>query len=298
MPTTDELQAQINALQQQLNQIIGMSNDDYVLTYSGEEVDDLLGKAASAVRYDTAQSLTAAQQAQARGNIAAAPDGFGYGGALDTVSGATDEEFLAAVEAKLAAMPYMGAMQINWGSYPALDGLARVGTLEKHNGGQYASITGYSYGGTAITRCKNAGIWGPWEWVNPPLVAGVEYRTTERYLGKPVFNAITSGFEVWATEDVSLSSQDWPSMGKSIKLAVSAGSTQNIVLPRNRTLLCAVTDNIRSGAVIIQTAAATVKSITTIVPLANWGIVAGDALSVNATEQDGRYEMYLSITMI
>lgn len=187
MPTTDELQAQINALQQQLNQIIGMSNDDYVLTYSGEEVDDLLGKAASAVRYDTAQSLTAAQQAQARGNIAAAPDGFGYGGALDTVSGATDEEFLAAVEAKLAAMPYMGAMQINWGSYPALDGLARVGTLAKHNGGQYASITGYSYGGTAITRCKNAGTWGPWEWVNPPLALGVEYRTTERYLGKPVY---------------------------------------------------------------------------------------------------------------
>lgn len=187
MPTTDELQAQINALQQQLNQIIGMSNDDYVLTYSGEEVDDLLGKAAAAVRYDLAQSLTAAQQAQARGNIAAAPDGFGYGGALDTVSGATDEEFIAAVEAKLAAMPYMGAMQINWGSYPALDGLARVGTLAKHNGGQYASITGYSYGGTAITRCKNAGTWGPWEWVNPPLALGVEYRTTERFVGKPVY---------------------------------------------------------------------------------------------------------------
>lgn len=187
MPTTDELQAQINALQQQLNQIIGMSNDDYVLTYSGEEVDALLAKAASAVRYDTAQSLTTAQQAQARSNISAAPDGFGYGGALDTVSGATDEEFLAAVEAKLATMPYMGAMQINWGSYPALDGLARVGTLAKHNGGQYASLTGYSYGGTAITRCKNAGTWGPWEWVNPPLALGVEYRTTERYLGKPVY---------------------------------------------------------------------------------------------------------------
>ena len=187
MPTTDELQAQINALQQQLNQIIGMSNDDYVLTYSGEEVDDLLGNASAAVRYDLAQSLTAAQQAQARSNINAAPDGFGYGGALDTVSGSTDEAFLAAVEAKLAAMPYMGAMQINWGSYPALDGLARVGTLAKHNGGQYASIKGYSYGGTAITRCKNAGTWGPWEWVNPPLALGVEYRTTERYLGKPVY---------------------------------------------------------------------------------------------------------------
>ena len=27
----------------------------------------------------------------------------------------------------------------------------------------------------------------PWEWVNPPLLLGVEYRTTERYLGKPVY---------------------------------------------------------------------------------------------------------------
>lgn len=29
--------------------------------------------------------------------------------------------------------------------------------------------------------------WGEWEWVNPPMVAGVEYRTTERYNGKPVY---------------------------------------------------------------------------------------------------------------
>ena len=27
----------------------------------------------------------------------------------------------------------------------------------------------------------------PWEWVNPPMELGVEYRTTERYLGEPVY---------------------------------------------------------------------------------------------------------------
>ena len=168
-----------------------MPDDYYVSQYSGEEIDALLASAgAGAVRYDAAQTLTAAQKTQARGNIAAAPDGFGYGGALDTVSGATDEAFLAAVESKLATMPDMGAMQINWGSYPALDGLARVGTLTKHTGGQYASLTGYSYGGTAITRCKNAGAWDAWEWVNPPMQLGVEYRTTERYRGKPVYQKL------------------------------------------------------------------------------------------------------------
>lgn len=117
MPTTDELQAQINALQQQLNQIIGMSNDDYVLTYSGEEVDALLAKAASAVRYDLAQSLTAAQQAQARENIA------------------------------------------------AMHGIEST----DHPGCIYVVTSGVI------------------EWVNPPLALGVEYRTTERYMGKPVY---------------------------------------------------------------------------------------------------------------
>ena len=31
------------------------------------------------------------------------------------------------------------------------------------------------------------GGWQPWEYVNPPLQLGTEYRTTERYLGKPVY---------------------------------------------------------------------------------------------------------------
>ena len=32
-----------------------------------------------------------------------------------------------------------------------------------------------------------ANKFSPWEWVNPPMQLGVEYRTTERYLGKPVY---------------------------------------------------------------------------------------------------------------
>lgn len=40
-----------------------------------------------------------------------------------------------------------------------------------------------------VTRCfyDPRGGWQPWEWVNPPMDLGVEYRTTERYLGKPVY---------------------------------------------------------------------------------------------------------------
>lgn len=36
-------------------------------------------------------------------------------------------------------------------------------------------------------RKLEAGVWQPWEYVNPPMDLGVEYRTTERYLGYPVY---------------------------------------------------------------------------------------------------------------
>lgn len=42
---------------------------------------------------------------------------------------------------------------------------------------------------------KDSGVtyeYGPWEWVNPPMVEGVEYRTTERYNGKPVYTQLVS----------------------------------------------------------------------------------------------------------
>lgn len=38
-----------------------------------------------------------------------------------------------------------------------------------------------------IKRYRDGNGWHPWEWVNPPMLAGEEYRTTERYNGKPVY---------------------------------------------------------------------------------------------------------------
>lgn len=45
--------------------------------------------------------------------------------------------------------------------------------------GSYAAV---------VTRIKIAteSAWRDWEWVNPPMVVGTEYRTTERYDGKVV----------------------------------------------------------------------------------------------------------------
>ena len=45
------------------------------------------------------------------------------------------------------------------------------------------------YGGLVELKrvCTNSVDWQPWECVNPPMLAGQEYRTTERYNGKPVY---------------------------------------------------------------------------------------------------------------
>lgn len=51
---------------------------------------------------------------------------------------------------------------------------------------------GYGYveisnDGNSTVRRAISGSWQPWEWVNPPMVLGTEYRTTERWMGNPVY---------------------------------------------------------------------------------------------------------------
>lgn len=51
------------------------------------------------------------------------------------------------------------------------------------------------YSNTFLLRKKKmGGVWQDWEFVNPPMVVGVSYRTTERYKGKPVYcTALSTG---------------------------------------------------------------------------------------------------------
>lgn len=45
------------------------------------------------------------------------------------------------------------------------------------------------YGGCSAERHTTDGgtTWTPWDWINPPFVVGVEYRTTERWREQPVY---------------------------------------------------------------------------------------------------------------
>lgn len=48
---------------------------------------------------------------------------------------------------------------------------------------QAKSVTG----NMSARRSKINGVWGPWEWENPPLGLNTEYRTTERFDKNPVY---------------------------------------------------------------------------------------------------------------
>lgn len=51
----------------------------------------------------------------------------------------------------------------------------------------YGMASSLNYRNAELIRTAYNGVWYEWEWVNPPMVVGTEYRTTERYLGKPVY---------------------------------------------------------------------------------------------------------------
>ena len=148
----------------------------YTLTKTGEEIDEILaggGGVNDAVRYGEPQSLTDGQKTQARGNIGAAPGGFGLG----------------TVESKQISS-WDDAIANGWYSGPAPAGIGSGslwGRVDALSAG-YAIQTIYSDTYIAVVqRFRIGATWEPWEWVNPPMELGVEYRTTERHLGKPVY---------------------------------------------------------------------------------------------------------------
>lgn len=137
------------------------------------------------VRYDTAQTLTDAQKQQARGNIAAAPDGFGLG------KGTAHEVVPDCNDVKLSGLYIMSSNTTNYptlipnGQYSLLRVSAR--TVDAILQEVFCvGIDGQS-DFSAVRSYGSTGVWSPWEYVNPPMNLGVEYRTTERYLGKPVY---------------------------------------------------------------------------------------------------------------
>lgn len=150
----------------------------------------------------TPQTLSDEQKAQARTNINAAPGGFGWGdtlkGVLASDSEDTYETYCGKLDALLADMPD-GTSQLIYTRGPAstgqYSGAGNIVAVLSKLLGTSASLIGISPEPRGTTNglwrmLKDNGVWRPVEWSNPPMELGVEYRTTERYLGKPVYYKI------------------------------------------------------------------------------------------------------------
>ena len=112
-----------------------------------------------------------------------APDGFGLGSEYTS--------YIADFDACIKNGWYRAYS--NSLNYPSIGGLgARYGALLVLTRDStiyhvyYVALYSVMY---TIERYSNDGgtTWSEWEFVNPPMELGVEYRTTERYLGKPVY---------------------------------------------------------------------------------------------------------------
>lgn len=132
----------------------------------------------SSVRYDAAQSLTDAQKTQARGNIDAAPGGFGLGGVL--VDAPENSEGFADANLITATGFYRAVRNVLYGGWHYIIHL-------NYDSATALQLAAYVSGEVYGAREKRLNVWGDWEHTNPPMELGVEYRTTERYLGKPVY---------------------------------------------------------------------------------------------------------------
>ena len=157
--------------------------------YSGSEeaFNTAMAKAPDAVLY-TAQSLTDEQKAQARGNINAAPGGFGLGGnATNIPAGADLNSYVKtgryAQGTTLTMRQILNLPDAFSNGGIVVDVLAITPT--------YVMQIAYNLRDNkdiiTAMRQNYVGTWQPWEYVNPPMELGIEYRTTERYLGKPVY---------------------------------------------------------------------------------------------------------------
>ena len=150
-------------------------------------------------------------------SIGAAPVGYGLG--ANTARLITDGN-----DALVGGWFYWGNIDTN---LPFTYGHLRVDPrlMGETSGRQTLMQTAYSdsYPGCVAQRKLADGVWKPWEWVNPPMAAGVEYRTTERHLGNPVYKKMDSGGVIWWSTDQST----WKREAERVGAALSAHSSQH-----------------------------------------------------------------------
>lgn len=123
-------------------------------------------------------------------DVGAAPGGWGFGGAMDYI---VDENgtFETKLDEILAGMESHSVKQFSFFDSKGLHSTKFYGRLWKYTQ-NYATLEAVNYNGNKALKCKLSGHWDPWEWENPPMTPGIEYRTTERFDGSPVYCGLVS----------------------------------------------------------------------------------------------------------
>ena len=118
--------------------------------------------------------------------IGAAPGGYGLGEAPQHIADANDAVKNGVYAISKSTLNLPGPIMDLWEyTYLKVD----VGNRPDAYIKQTITSPYQSWHQCDVTRCfyDPRGGWQPWEWVNPPMILGAEYRTTERYQGKPVY---------------------------------------------------------------------------------------------------------------
>ena len=109
-------------------------------------------------------------------DVGAAPAGYGLGGyARDAKS--------------LDEVTVSGFYQLAGSFMPDNNGWWGHANITSPN---YGDVTCASVEGCVVRFNKYGGVWGPLEWVNPPMLPNTEYRTTERWNGAVVYTMLVN----------------------------------------------------------------------------------------------------------
>lgn len=113
--------------------------------------------------------------------IGAAPAGYGLGGNIQRLTTAAE---LDAFNVSGWKSFYNVSTPLEAGGTKIYTGVVRCDAYSEYYCVQTICSVGSAY---FLQRTCAYGEWGEWEWINPPMVLGVEYRTTERWDGKVVY---------------------------------------------------------------------------------------------------------------
>ena len=121
-------------------------------------------------------------------DVGAAPAGYGLGEYATRIN-ADNGNVTDLIDALVASWPKLSAGFVGYGD--SASGTTAYGNalIQKITSDYIIVQATWSNGAQMILR-KHAGTWSEREWRNPPMVSGVEYRTTERWNGKVVYTKL------------------------------------------------------------------------------------------------------------